>query len=148
MAAVDNKIALYITHPHPCSYLQGKEAVTLFVDPALPITEELYSRSTDVGFRRSGKHLYKPRCTECSACIPVRVSTEHFKPSRNQKRVLKKNRDLTFSLVDTISNDECYRLYERYIAMRHFDGDMYPANREQYDSFLQAVSGITHYFAI
>ncbi len=34
--------------------------------------------------------------------------------------------------------EEIWRLYERYINHRHADGDMYPANREQFDSFLVA----------
>ena len=33
-------------------------------------------------------------------------------------------------------NDEYFDLYRRYIDTRHADGDMYPANREQFESFL------------
>ena len=32
--------------------------------------------------------------------------------------------------------DEYYDLYEKYISARHSDGDMYPASRDQFQSFL------------
>ncbi len=31
---------------------------------------------------------------------------------------------------------DAYSLYERYITLRHADGDMYPPTREQFDSFI------------
>ena len=31
---------------------------------------------------------------------------------------------------------EYFNLYERYISKRHFDGDMYPASEDQFQSFL------------
>lgn len=139
---------MYITHPHPCSYLGDQEASTLFVDPEVPITLDLYSRASEIGFRRSGDHIYKPKCANCNACIPMRVNAGRFRPGKTQKRILKKNRSLTFTKISNIRNDACYTLYERYINLRHNDGDMYPPSREQYDSFLQEIDGITHYYAI
>ena len=46
---------------------------------------------------------------------------------------------------DSISDDESYLLYDRYIRARHADGDMYPPDRDQFESFLNNPWGCTEY---
>lgn len=138
-------IKLFATHEHPCSYLPGQAATTAFVDPDTSISGPLYSELSDYGFRRSGKHLYRPHCKSCQACISVRVPVADFTPTRSQKRCLKRNSDLTVISSHSIDTDEHYQLYERYITTRHFDGDMYPPSREQYQDFLSSEWGVTRY---
>jgi len=130
------RINLYATDAHPCSYLEGREANTIFVDPRLPITAELYGQLSMQGFRRSGNHIYRPHCAQCQACIPIRVPVEDFKATRQQKRVWARNQDLSVEVSTDINSGECYRLYERYINARHRDGDMFPASHEQFENFL------------
>ena len=140
-----SSIRLFATHPHDCSYLPGEEATTVFVDPATEIDAELYSRLSELGFRRSGRHLYRPRCESCQACVPARIPVADFKPDRRQKRCLKRNQDLVVCEVGNIASDEHYQLYEAYINGRHADGDMYPPSREQFDSFLTNEWGVTRF---
>ncbi len=140
-----SRIKLFATHPHSCSYLDDQESTTVFVDPATEMDVDLYSRLSEYGFRRSGNHLYRPKCQHCQACIPIRIPVKQFKPSRNQKRCLKLNCDLEMVDVSSIDNDECYALYEKYITLRHNDGDMYPPSRKQYSEFLSSEWGATHY---
>lgn len=130
------KLTLLVTHPHPCSYLTDRQATTAFVDPGYQITPFLFSRLAELGFRRSGKHIYRPQCHNCSACIPVRLPVAAFQPSRNQLRCIRRNADLQVRQVATIDNERCYALYEHYINTRHADGDMYPPSPEQYRNFL------------
>lgn len=143
-----SSIKLYSTHEHPCSYLDDQAATTVFVDPALEIDTTLYSQLSDVGFRRSGKHVYRPHCRQCRACIPVRIPVDTFAPSRSQKRCLKRNADVRVGFVDHIDTDEHYFLYQRYIEQRHADGDMYPPSREQYLEFLSAQWDSTKYIEL
>ena len=91
---------------------------------------------TDLGFRRSGEHIYRPWCEGCGECKSVRVPLNHFKVSKSQKRVLKRNQDLEVSFEMPSSSDEVYQLYADYINQRHSDGDMYPPSLEQFESFL------------
>ncbi len=91
---------------------------------------------TDLGFRRSGEHIYRPWCEGCGECKSVRVPLNHFKVSKSQKRVLKRNQDLEVSFEMPSSSDEVYHLYADYINQRHSDGDMYPPSLEQFESFL------------
>lgn len=131
-----SKLKIFATYPHECSYLEDREATTLFVDPAADIDSGAYARLSELGFRRSGTHLYRPHCKDCTACIPARIPVALFEPSRSQRRVLKANADLTVEQVSDISSDDYFELYARYISARHQDGDMYPPTRDQYDSFL------------
>jgi arginine-tRNA-protein transferase len=76
----------------------------------------------------------------------MRIPAALFIPSRSQKRVLKRNCDLSATIVDSVDTDEHYALYERYINLRHHDGDMYPASREQFNRFLTTEWHSTCYF--
>jgi arginine-tRNA-protein transferase len=44
------------------------------------------------------------------------------------------------------NNPDALSLYERYVNTRHQDGDMYPASREQFDSFIVSPSESTRFF--
>lgn len=141
-------IRLFATHPHRCSYLEGEQATTVFVDPSQHMTGKLYRRLSELGFRRSGGHVYRPQCTNCRACIPARIPVRAFVPNRRQKRCWKRNQDLSINTPTSIDTDEHYELYARYIGERHWDGDMYPPSREQFRSFLTSEWGITRYLEL
>jgi arginine-tRNA-protein transferase len=138
-------VRVFATYPHHCSYLPGQQATTLFVDPSTPVDARIYSQLSLIGFRRSGPHLYRPHCAACNACVPARVPVALFAPDRSQRRILVRNRDVTAHFVDSIHTDAHYQLYSRYIEQRHRDGDMYPPDREQYDSFLTREWESTRY---
>jgi arginyl-tRNA--protein-N-Asp/Glu arginylyltransferase len=139
-------LKVYTTYPHSCSYLEDQEAVTLFVDPRQKIDKTLYSNLSAVGFRRSGSHVYRPHCTHCNACIPARIPTATFEPNRRQRRALRRNQDLVVKGSGDIRDQEAYELYKTYIEQRHADGDMYPPDREQYESFLSNEWGCTDFY--
>jgi leucyl-tRNA---protein transferase len=139
-------LKLFATKPHPCSYIDGEEATTVFVDPEALIDRELYSKLSLLGFRRSGGHLYRPQCSSCQACISCRILASRFRPSRAQKRCLQKNQDIDIHLVTNIDSVEHYNLYARYIEHRHQDGDMYPPSETQYKAFLTSEWGATQYW--
>jgi len=71
-------LKLFLTPEHNCSYLDGKSARSVFLDPAITISQELYVNLNNQGFRRSGKFLYKPRCEHCNACVSTRVIVDEF----------------------------------------------------------------------
>jgi len=142
------KLRLFATHPHTCSYLEDQVATTLFVDPDAKIDKTMYSQLSEVGFRRSGQHLYRPDCSLCNACIPARIAVNQYQPNRQQKRCAKSNQDIAIRVVDDISDSEYYDLYQNYICARHQDGDMFPPSRQQYHSFLTSEWGVTRYLEL
>jgi arginine-tRNA-protein transferase len=97
---------------------------------------QVYAELSEMGFRRSGDHLYRPHCQRCSACIPARIPANALLPSRQQKRIIKRNADLKVQAVRAGFTEEYYSLYATYIEKRHADGDMYPPSREQFNTFL------------
>jgi arginine-tRNA-protein transferase len=139
------KIQLYLTEPHPCSYLEDKAAITAYVDPKTDVNDLTYNYLSEKGFRRSGQYIYAPRCITCKACIPVRIPAAKFKPNRSQRRCLNKNTDITTRLTTSIDVDEHYSIYHKYIATRHTDGDMYPATMGQFKSFIGTAWDCTRY---
>ncbi|MFV8817244.1 arginyltransferase [Haliea sp. E17] len=139
-------LKVYTTYPHSCSYLENREATTLFVDPRQEVDQSLYSNLSLLGFRRSGNHLYRPHCSHCQACIPARIPVADFAPNRAQRRTLRDNRDLEVECTPDIRDEAAYDLYRRYIEQRHSDGDMYPPDREQYLSFLNNAWDCTRYY--
>ncbi len=134
-------LVFFATPAHTCSYLPGRDATTMFVDPRANVDKRLYTQLTALGFRRSGSHYYRPHCEHCNACVPVRLDARHFRPDRSQRRVWHRNADLDFHLVPAQFSEYYYQLYARYINERHADGDMYPPSRDQFNSFL--VEGAT-----
>lgn len=139
-------LKLFATKPHPCSYIEGQIATTVFVDPEAAIDIELYSQLSLLGFRRSGGHLYRPQCANCQACISCRIPVASFTPNRAQRRCWQKNQDIQIRVVSDIHSPEHYQLYARYIESRHQDGDMYPPSEEQYKAFLTSEWQATEYW--
>ena len=145
MTASENRIRFFVTDAHPCSYLPDEQASTLFIDPEHQIDGALYSQLSRNGFRRSGAHIYRPHCGACDACIPIRTLATEFRPNRRMRRIAKRNADLQIVMRPNVDRDEHFQLYERYINLRHHNGDMYPPSRDQFDSFLSSEWGVTHF---
>ena len=134
---------LYITPAHPCHYLEGRQARTVFVDPARAMDQSLYTLLAAHGFRRSGPHVYRPHCEGCQACVPLRVPVRGFRPNRTQKRVIKRNADVRTRLLDSGFDPEHFELYGRYLAARHAGGGMDGESPEDYRQFLLSPWGKT-----
>lgn len=131
-----SELRFFTTPAHDCSYLEDRQAITLFADPLARIDKDLYSALSAAGFRRSGNHIYRPYCQTCTACIPVRIPVSKFEPRRRHRRVLKNNEEIIVNRCKPELTEEYFALYNAYITERHSDGDMYPASRDQFQSFL------------
>jgi len=69
--------------------------------------------------------------------MPIRLPVHDFQPSRCQRRIWKKNQDLTIHIKDDLFCDEHYRLYERYLQYRHPGGGMDNTTPDKYRGFLR-----------
>jgi len=132
------ELPFYVTPPHPCSYLDDRQATTVFVDPGFPLSMAHYSELANLGFRRSGEHVYRPECAQCKLCIPVRIPVEQFKPNRAQRRCLRRNQDLDIHIVEAKYSEEHFKLYRRYMSARHAGGGMDKDDPEAYQSLIGA----------
>lgn len=141
-----NTVRLFRTSPHSCSYKENQQAATVFVDPDLDIDKNLNSKLTELGYRRSGAHLYRPDCDFCSACISCRLPVQRFNMQRRHRKIWNRNQDLTIERAHNLDGEQPYRLYKNYINTRHRNGDMYPATPEQFDAFIKTATDDTWYY--
>ncbi len=142
---IPRDLLFYASEEHPCSYLPGEEAITLFADPKAKMTPQLYSALSDLGFRRSGEYVYAPRCPRCSACLPVRLPVNAFTPDRSQRRNWVLNQDLEVRVLPPEFSEAHFAIYQRYIHSRHPDGSMATPDREQYNRFFRSSWSDTRY---
>jgi arginine-tRNA-protein transferase len=131
-------IPLVLSQEHPCGYLETKIAQSLFVHPSYSITTSTYAHLLEQGFRRSGEEVYAPHCSHCSACIPARLPLKKFKPSKSQRRCMRKNIETRVNIKPAIFEQAHYDMYLRYQAIRHPEGSMINASPENYFSFLSS----------
>jgi leucyl-tRNA---protein transferase len=133
-----NHLQFVIGNEHDCDYLPGRSARSVFLisdrDPAGTDYQYLIKQ----GFRRSGDLVYRPYCRECQACIPARVPVEQFNPSRNQRRIWKKNADLRVVKKPPVFNEVHFDLYRRYLNARHPGGGMCESGPKEYIQFLSS----------
>ena len=141
-----HRVRFFATPGHPCGYLAGREAATVFADPAYPKSPALYTALSRLGFRRSGTHIYRPGCTGCSACIPVRIPVARFRLRRIHRRVLSANRDLVFRVRPARFEPRHFALYRRYLSARHPGGGMDDPSPAQYRDFLTSTWCDTFFF--
>ncbi len=132
------ELAFYATHEHECSYLSQRKSITLFADPTASMTNGIYSSLADLGFRRSGAHVYRPACSLCRDCVPIRIPVNLFTSRRNQRRVLKRNQDLSVSISLPDRDQEHFDLYLKYQRTRHTGGGMDNDDQDHYLSFLNS----------
>lgn len=130
------RLQYYLTASYPCSYLPDRMARSQVVTPTHLIDSVVFSELVRQGFRRSGLYVYRPRCDNCRACVPVRLPVADFTPNRSQRRCRARNRDVSHALKPLVFDESHYRLYRRYQSARHAGGGMDQDDREQYRNFL------------
>ena len=132
----NTELTLYQTGEYACSYLPMRVARSEMIAPLGAINSDNYSQLIDLGFRRSGLHVYRPNCADCQACLSIRVLAESFTPNRSQRRNIKKWQHLQTQVRDLEFYAEHFDLYQRYQQNRHSDGDMAHDDATQYRQFL------------
>ena len=130
------RIKLYQGSINECSYLENRKAVNIYADPHHPQPRAVYNQLIKRGFRRSGEYVYRPGCTDCSACTPVRIRCEAHKPRRTDRRNLATNADLEVDFKQASYTDEYFDLYRRYLNHRHQNGGMDNPDPEDFSRFL------------
>ncbi len=128
-------LAFYLTTPYPCSYLPGEAARSQVLAPGMMAMGPSYDALIRHGFRRSGEHIYRPRCDACQACVPVRLPVAEFQPDRSQRRCRQRNADLELRVLEPAFDAEHYALYRRYQSARHGGLGMDLEDSEAYQAY-------------
>lgn len=134
----------FLTPGGPCPYLPGKVERKVFARLGGPLAQPLSDALTHSGFRRSQSIAYRPACDGCSACVSVRIRTEDFAVSRNQRRILKRNADLTRTEVAAEATREQFALLRTYLDARHPGGGMSDMGLFDYVAMVEETPVETH----
>jgi arginine-tRNA-protein transferase len=114
----------YLTAPQPCPYLRGQQERKVFTHLIGEKAPQINDMLTHGGFRRSQNIAYRPACESCRACVSTRIIADEFEPSRNMRRILKRNSDLVSKQVLPVPTSEQFSLFRSYLDARHWDGGM------------------------
>lgn len=135
------------TELQPCPYLDGREERRLFTVLHGPGADTRHETLMQAGFRRSQNVLYRPVCPGCGACRSVRIPVARFAPSRNLKKILKRNADLTLEIGAPAFSEEHFQLFRRYIEHRHAGGGMVDMDRGSFRRMLEGSPVTTRLLA-
>lgn len=112
---MNNEIYRYVPPEEVCAYLPDRMSQLEYV--VIPgLTSDRYFDMMRNGWRRFGHMLFKPRCASCTACQPIRVVVDRFRPDRSQRRVYKANEDTELVIGPPTIDDERIDLYWRHHA--------------------------------
>jgi leucyl-tRNA---protein transferase len=117
-------LRFFLTNTAPCPYLPGRKERKAFTSLVVSDADSLHNFLSQSGFRRSQGIAYRPACPACNACRSVRVDAQAFQMSRNQRRVLNRNKDLVRAPVPAQPTRGQFRLLRSYLKGRHDGGGM------------------------
>jgi arginine-tRNA-protein transferase len=106
----------------PCNYLPDRLArERAFL--ADRVDGETYHDLMDRGFRRSGQMFYAMDCPDCRRCVPLRVPVATFRPTKSQRRAVRRNRDVHVTVRTPSPTPATFDLYRRYLRSQHPDAE-------------------------
>jgi arginine-tRNA-protein transferase len=70
------------------------------------------------GWRKFGVYFFRPDCPGCSLCLPLRVSTAEFRPSRSQRRLLRRSARLSVEFGPLRPTDRMFEIYRAHSLHR------------------------------
>mgnify|MGYP001163936656 CR=1 FL=1 len=114
----------YVTSPQPCPYLEGLVERKLFTTLQGQNADDINNALSKQGFRRSQNVLYRPACTDCSACLSARIDVQKFQLSKSQRRILTRNSNLKRQSNSPWATEAQFDLFKSYLDSRHTNGGM------------------------
>ena len=92
-----------------------------------------FDQSLAEGDRRVGRMLYRTQCPACVACEPLRIPVADWQPSRSQRRVMRRNEDVTVEVGPVSFSEEKLALYNRHKLERGLARSEEPMGRTSYE---------------
>lgn len=125
----------------PCPYREGERARMPLRWQFRTMAPVEFDASLAGGDRRVGRMLYRTRCPACSACEPIRIPVDRFEPTRSQKRVWKRNRDVQVETGVATFSEEKLALYNRHKLERGLSRNEQAMTRRGYEGwFVQSCT--------
>lgn len=129
------RVKLTVLPSCPCPYLPDRTETIRALYARDDMDPDMYHAFMDAGFRRSGRIVYQPVCRGCRACVPLRVIVSDHRPSKTDRRVLRRNEDVQLFISKPDATDEKYALYQAYQSQWH-GRDLAGDARDDFEQFL------------
>ncbi|MDG3441511.1 arginyltransferase [Nitrospirillum amazonense] len=127
----------YRSGPMPCPYLPGRMERKLFTRLVGQQASGVNSALSRAGFRRSHDIVYRPVCSGCAACVPVRIPVATFSPNKTMRKVMRANADLVAGVQPASATAEQFQVFASYQAARHSDSDMSRMGMTDYAAMIE-----------
>jgi len=101
---------IHTSSPVECPYLPERQFVQNYFF-ASDVNETEMSILLASGWRRFGNYFFRANCPSCSLCIPVRVDAAELKPSKSQRRVLRRGAGIRMSAGKPVYSEELWKVY-------------------------------------
>lgn len=120
-----------------CPYLPDRLARTPMEYPIRSLLPDEVDRRLALGYRRQGTLLYRVACPACTACEPIRLRADTFRPSKTQRRAYRRaSEQLQVEIGPLTYSDERVALYNRHKFERGLARTDLPMSPDGYRSFL------------
>ncbi|HNU92632.1 MAG TPA: arginyltransferase [Spirochaetota bacterium] len=106
----------------PCPYLSGRRARFEYFFAAGLDAGEL-DGLISAGWRKFGIYYFRPSCPGCESCVPLRVPVAGFRPSKGQRRVIRKNIRTEARFGPLSYRPEVYSIYREHSLARFGRGE-------------------------
>ena len=102
-----------IIYDEKCSYLEDRLQTTSYqvIDEC---TMDHCHRLITQGWRRFGSMFFRPICPHCTACESIKIDVKNYKFSKSERRILRKNEDLTIQILHPVLSQDHLHLHEKY----------------------------------
>jgi arginine-tRNA-protein transferase len=129
--------------PTECPYLPNRtfESETVYIQS---YDTEGLEYLLSLGFRHFSRYFFRPVCSRCHQCIPLRLPVRRFKSSRNLRRVLRRAAALQVRLEEPKPESRMFDLYRLHAERFALGGsEDYETFRESFFTPLQGARMLT-----
>ena len=103
-----------------CSYFDDRRSRSRAFRLGCDVEPDFLESSMDRGYRRCGDIYYQQDCPACGLCVNYRIPIADFQPTRSQRRVLKRNADVSMTVLPPNPSSEKEDIYLRYQRSQHY----------------------------
>jgi arginine-tRNA-protein transferase len=98
---------------YECAYLPDKQ-VRMYYRYVEDAPKAFASAVIERGWRRFGNYYFHPICQGCNACKSLRIDAQHFKPSKSQRKAMRRNKETRIIVQKPTVTQAHIDLYNRY----------------------------------
>ena len=98
-----------------CAYVPSQQSA--FDYRVVPdLSSGQYEALLSRGWRKQGYSIFRPVCRQCRRCVSLRVDVGRFRPTKSQRRNLRKNEGVQLIVQPPTISEEHLKLFDRYHA--------------------------------